>query len=48
MLELPIIHPTTSVLCIFYVDWKLKELKGRDFIEFKLVRVGLQVTNFFF
>ena len=38
------------VLCMFYVDWELggqKKLKGRDFFEKKLVRVGLQETNNF-
>ena len=39
------------VLCMFYVDWELegqKKTLGRDFLEQKLVRVGLQDTNTFF
>ena len=39
------------VLCMFYVDWELggvKKLSGRDFFEYKLVRVGLQETNNYF
>ena len=39
------------VLCMFYVDLEFggqNKLKGRDFFEKKLVRVGLQETNNFF
>ena len=35
----------------FFDDWGsggLKKLQGRDFFEYKLVRVGLQETNNFF
>ena len=38
-------------LCMFYFDWELewqKKLKGKDFFEWKLVKVGLQETNNFF
>ena len=39
------------VSCMSYVDWELggrKKIKGRDFLESILVRVGLQETNNFF
>ena len=38
------------VSCKFHVDWELegqKKLQGRDFLELKLVRVGLQETSNF-
>ena len=40
-----------GVLCMFYVNWELagqKKLKGRDYFEYKLVKIGLQETNNFF
>ena len=39
------------VLYMFYIDREFgvrKKLWGRDFFEYKLVRVGLQETNNFF
>ena len=39
------------VLCMFFDDLELegqRKIKGRDFSEQKLVRVGLQETNNFF
>ena len=39
------------VLCMFYVHWELegqKQLEGRDFFEYKLVRLGLQGSKLLF
>ena len=39
------------VLCMFYIEWSLegrKNFRVGIYFEEKLVRVGLQETNFFF